>query len=161
MHTAYLLMGGNIGNREEYLKQAIGLIRNLAGRPVQVSSLYETAAWGNADQGPFLNQAIQLETFLSAAALMTTLLLIEEKMGRKRMDRYGPRIIDIDILLYDQEVHQTAHITIPHPELPNRRFALEPLHELAPELNHPVLKKTVQDLLLDCQDPLPVYKMTI
>ncbi|WP_290791920.1 2-amino-4-hydroxy-6-hydroxymethyldihydropteridine diphosphokinase [Flavihumibacter sp. UBA7668] len=161
MHTAYLLMGGNIGNREEYLKQAIGLIRNLAGRPVQVSSLYETAAWGKSDQGAFLNQAVQLETFLSAAALMTTLLLIEDQMGRKRLDRYGPRIIDIDILLYDQEVHQSTHINIPHPELPNRRFALEPLGEIAPDLIHPVLHKTIQDLLLVCKDPLPVHKITI
>ena len=160
MHTAYLLMGGNIGNREEYLQQAVGLISQLAGTVEKRSSIYETAAWGNTDQAAFLNQAIRLRTGLSASELMTTLLLIEEKMGRKRLDRYGPRVIDIDILLYDTAIHATPHIRIPHPELPNRRFALEPLHELAPDLVHPILHKSVHELLNSCKDPLPVYKLT-
>ncbi|KYP13443.1 2-amino-4-hydroxy-6-hydroxymethyldihydropteridine diphosphokinase [Flavihumibacter sp. CACIAM 22H1] len=160
MHTAYLLMGGNIGNREEYLKQAVELLRRQAGNPVRLSALYETAAWGNKNQEPFLNQAVQLETQLKAAELMTTILGIEEEIGRKRLYKYSPRVIDIDILLYDQEIHTSGHITLPHPELPNRRFALEPLNELAPDLLHPVLKKSIEDLLLVCQDPLPVKKLT-
>ena len=160
MHTAYLLMGGNMGNREEYLQQAAALIGQLAGKLVKSSSIYETAAWGNTSQPAFLNQAIVIQTALSASELMTTLLLIEEKMGRKRLDRYGPRVIDIDILLYDQEIHQSAHITIPHPELQNRRFALEPLQELAPDLVHPIFQQSVSELLNNCQDSLPVYKLT-
>ena len=160
MHTAYLLMGGNIGNREEYLQQASQLISKLAGRVEKSSSIYETAAWGNTNQSAFLNQAIEINTPLTASELMTTLLLIEEKMGRKRLDKYGPRVIDIDILLYDQEVHATPHVRIPHPELPNRRFALEPLHELAPMLMHPILHQTVRELLTNCEDPLPVTKLT-
>lgn len=160
MHTAYLLMGGNIGNREEYLQQASQLISQLAGRVEKSSSIYETAAWGNTNQSAFLNQAIQISTRLTASELMTTLLLIEEKMGRKRLDKYGPRVIDIDILLYDQEVHATPHVRIPHPELPNRRFALEPLNELAPNLVHPLLHRSVNELLNSCEDPLPVNKLT-
>ena len=160
MHTAYLLMGGNMGNREEYLQQAATLIGQLAGKLVKSSSIYETAAWGNTSQPAFLNQAIVIQTALSASELMTTLLLIEEKMGRKRLDRYGPRVIDIDILLYDQEIHQSAHITIPHPELQNRRFALEPLQELEPDLVHPIFQQSVSELLNNCQDSLPVYKLT-
>ena len=160
MHTAYLLMGGNIGNREEYLQQASQLISQLAGRVEKSSSIYETAAWGNTNQSAFLNQAIEINTPLTASELMTTLLLIEEKMGRKRLDKYGPRVIDIDILLFDQEVHATPHVRIPHPELPNRRFALEPLHELAPMLMHPILHQTVRELLTNCEDPLPVTKLT-
>ena len=160
MHTAYLLMGGNMGNREEYLQQAAALIGQLGGKLVKSSSIYETAAWGNTSQSAFLNQAIVIQTALSASELMTTLLLIEEKMGRKRLDRYGPRVIDIDILLYDQEIHQSAHITIPHPELQNRRFALEPLQELAPDLVHPIFQQSVSELLNSCKDTLPVYKLT-
>lgn len=160
MHTAYLLMGGNMGNREEYLQQAAALIGQLAGKLVKSSSIYETAAWGNTSQPAFLNQAIAIQTALSASELMTTLLLIEEKMGRKRLDRYGQRVIDIDILLYDQEIHKSAHITIPHPELQNRRFALEPLQELEPDLVHPIFQQSVSELLNYCQDPLPVHKLT-
>lgn len=161
MQTAYLLIGGNLGNRLKNLKQAIELIEVGAGKIRELSSVYETAAWGKTDQPSFLNQVVVLETNISAPDLMTALLAIEEKMGRKRLDRYGPRIIDIDILLYGEEIHQSGHLKVPHPELQNRRFALVPLAELAGNLIHPVLHKSISNLLDDCKDELAVKKVSL
>jgi 2-amino-4-hydroxy-6-hydroxymethyldihydropteridine diphosphokinase len=160
MNKAYLLTGGNTGNREEYLQQAAMLVELACGKIVKKSALYETSAWGKTDQPAFLNQALELDTALPATVLMNALLAIEEKLGRKRLEKYGPRIIDIDILLFNQEIINSAFITVPHPELPNRRFALEPLNEIAPNYIHPVLNKTVLQLLQICPDKLPVKKFS-
>ena len=160
MQTAYLLIGGNLGNRLKNLKQAVEFIGSRGGKITGLSSVYETAAWGKTDQPPFLNQVIALQTNRAASDLMTAVLEIEEKMGRKRLDRYGPRIIDIDILLYGNEIHHSKHLKVPHPELPNRRFALVPLAELAADLIHPVLQKSVSKLLAECEDGLAVNKLT-
>jgi 2-amino-4-hydroxy-6-hydroxymethyldihydropteridine diphosphokinase len=160
MNKAYLLTGGNTGNRKEYLQQAAMLVELACGKIVKKSALYETSAWGKTDQPAFLNQALELDTALPATALMNALLAIEEKLGRKRLEKYGPRIIDIDILLFNQEIINSAFITVPHPELPNRRFALEPLNEIAPNYIHPVLNKTVLQLLQICPDKLPVKKFS-
>ncbi|ULQ53703.1 2-amino-4-hydroxy-6-hydroxymethyldihydropteridine diphosphokinase [Flavihumibacter fluvii] len=159
MHTAYLLIGGNLGNRLEYLQQAVSLINRQAGKATAISSVYETSAWGKTDQPPFLNQVMSIHTKLSAAELMTNLLSIEQQIGRQRADRYGPRIIDLDILFFDAEIHQSPHITIPHPEIAKRRFALVPMAELAPELVHPILLKSIAKLLEECKDPLAVKKI--
>lgn len=159
MDTAYLLIGGNIGNREEYLQQARTLINELAGEVRNTSSIYETEAWGMTEQNAFLNQVLEIATPYNAHHLMDLLLLIEEKMGRKRATRFGPRTIDIDILLFGNEVHNTSHTRIPHPELPNRRFALVPLAELAGELVHPQLHKSISELLDTCPDQLAVNKI--
>jgi 2-amino-4-hydroxy-6-hydroxymethyldihydropteridine diphosphokinase len=158
MQTAYLLTGGNMGNRQLNLAQAKELIAAQCGQVVAASALYETAAWGNTHQPAFLNQVLQLKTPLKARPLMRRLLQIEAQMGRIRKEKYGPRIIDIDILLFNGEIHQQRHLTIPHPQLPFRRFALLPLAELVPLLKHPVLKKGINNLLLDCNDNLPVKK---
>ncbi len=159
MNKAYLLTGGNTGNREQYLQQAIELITQKCGNIHMQSSLYETAAWGKTDQPAFLNQALLLHTDLEAPELMQTLLSIEEIMGRHREEKYGPRIIDIDVLLFNNTVLQSPLITVPHPELANRRFALTPLAEIAANLKHPMLHKTVRQLLKECPDTLPVQRM--
>jgi len=158
MNNAYLLIGGNIGNREKNLTMAIELINENCGTVVANSSIYETAAWGNTDQQDFLNEAILIKTSLSADQLMSSLLQVEEKMGRQRNEKFGPRSIDLDILLFNDEVHNTHHIKIPHPELPNRRFALAPLAEIAASQVHPVLQKTIAELLKETKDKLPVKK---
>ena len=160
MNTAFLLTGGNLGDRKETLAQAKDLIAEQCGGVVATSSLYETAAWGNADQPAFLNQALQLETTLTARQLMRRLLKLEKLMGRVRKEKYGPRIIDIDILLFNNEVHNYPLLKLPHPEMQNRRFALLPLAEIAPTIVHPVLKKTTKQLLKECKDELEVKKMT-
>ncbi|MBE7171161.1 MAG: 2-amino-4-hydroxy-6-hydroxymethyldihydropteridine diphosphokinase [Williamsia sp.] len=157
--TVYLLIGGNIGDRWAHLEQAATLIGACCGTITERSPVYETAAWGLTDQAPFLNQALRLQTSGTAEWLMKQLLQIEEQMGRIREKRYGPRIIDIDILLFNDEIHTTSLVTIPHPEMPKRRFALQPLADLAPAVQHPVLKKSIAEILAVCPDELPVKKV--
>ncbi|KAI9450898.1 2-amino-4-hydroxy-6-hydroxymethyldihydropteridin epyrophosphokinase [Russula earlei] len=159
MYTAYLLTGSNLGNKLQYLAQAKQLI-GAYGEVISESSIYETAAWGLEAQPSFLNQALALVTSLEPETLMTRLLEEEEKMGRRRTIQFGPRIIDIDILLADDMIINTPVLTLPHPAIPARRFVLVPLDEIAPTLLHPVEKKTIHQLLLDCTDTLDVQKFT-
>ena len=159
MHTAYLLLGSNLGNRLSYLEQAKQLITVACGSIINQSGIYETAAWGITAQPSFYNQVIVLQTNLAPDLLMQTLLNIEEQIGRKRTIKYGPRIIDIDILLIDSLIQTTALLTLPHPFLPERRFALLPLAEVAPLLLHPLVNKNILELLQDCTDTLDVKKV--
>jgi 2-amino-4-hydroxy-6-hydroxymethyldihydropteridine diphosphokinase len=161
MNKVFLLIGGNMGDRLQNLHQAITLLSEAVGPVIQQSAVYETAAWGKTDQPAFLNQALLLKTRLSAQELIIAALLVEEQMGRHRMEKFGPRVIDIDIMFYNEDVIDEPHLTIPHPQMQNRRFALVPLNELAPLYVHPVLNKTVEELLLECKDELPVilYEM--
>lgn len=160
MHTAYLLIGGNLGNRKSNLQQAAQLVEEYCGDIISISAIYETAAWGFTDQPTFLNQVLVLNTELEPEQLMQELLAVEKELGRVREQKMGPRTIDIDILLIDDLVLQTAHLTIPHPALPLRRFALTPLAEVAPVKIHPTLKKTIAELLTDCPDTLAVTKIS-
>ena len=158
MNTAYLLTGGNMGDREKNLATARELIDKNCGTITLASSVYETAAWGKTDQPSFLNQALLIHTPLDADRLMQRILELEEEMGRVREIKFGPRIIDIDILLFNHDIISTAIVRIPHPEMPNRRFVLTPLVEIAASMMHPVLKKTIKELLNECPDTLPVKK---
>jgi 2-amino-4-hydroxy-6-hydroxymethyldihydropteridine diphosphokinase len=156
MNKVFLLIGGNMGDRLQNLHQAIALLSATCGPVIQQSAVYETAAWGKTDQAAFLNQALLLNTSLSAQELITAVLLVEERMGRHRAEKFGPRVIDIDIMFYNDAVINEPHLTIPHPQMQNRRFALVPLNELAPKMVHPVLNKTLEELLQECKDELPV-----
>lgn len=158
MNVAYLLTGGNTGNRQQNLDAAAQAIKHECGSIVKKSLVYETAAWGIKDQDKFLNQALKLSTTLSSFELLDCLLQIEQELGRVRNQKYGPRIIDIDILLFNDEIIDTRNLKIPHPELPNRRFALKCLSEIAAKKIHPVFKKTIAQLLKACTDPLAVDK---
>jgi 2-amino-4-hydroxy-6-hydroxymethyldihydropteridine diphosphokinase len=158
MNTAYLLIGGNLGDRAAYLQTALKRIEETCGAISHYSSIYETAAWGNTDQPSFFNQAVVLSTTLSPAALMDQLLAIELEMGRIRTQKYGPRTIDLDILMIDKLVVDSEKLTIPHPQMHNRRFALLPLAEIAPTLYHPIMGLTVAELLDTCPDILDVQK---
>lgn len=161
MNIAFLLTGGNLGDRKESLAKARDLIATQCGMVVAASSLYETAAWGNTGQPAFFNQAIKLETSLTARQLMRRLLRLEKMMGRIRQEKYGPRIIDIDILLFNNEIHNYPLLKLPHPEMQNRRFALLPLNEIAATVIHPILKKTISQLLKECADELEVKKIRV
>ena len=158
MNEAYLIIGGNIGDRLLKLSKARESIANACGKIIIQSSVYETAAWGKEDQEAFLNQVIVIETELSSIDLLKTILKIEEELGRKRQLKYGPRIIDIDILFFNDEVISVEGLKVPHPHMQNRRFVLTPLNEIAPRKFHPVLEKTVSQLLADCPDSLAVNK---
>jgi 2-amino-4-hydroxy-6-hydroxymethyldihydropteridine diphosphokinase len=160
MNEVYLLIGGNMGDRETYLRRASQLIEKECGELVAISSVYETAAWGKEDQHAFLNQALQIQTKLSAPALLRTILLIEEKLGRKRDIKYGPRVIDIDIQFFNDEIIDLDGLKIPHPRMAQRRFVLAPLQEIAPGKLHPVFHKTISQLLADCPDLLMVNKIS-
>lgn len=143
---AYLSLGSNVGDREKNLHQAIHKLTTL-GRVTEVSSFYETEPVEVTQQPWFLNCATALETELPAPQLMSSLLEIEREMGRIRVLKKGPRLIDIDILMFGDEVVNRPDLTIPHPAMAERRFVLEPLAEIAAKAWHPVLKKTIGELL--------------
>ncbi|RTQ45404.1 2-amino-4-hydroxy-6-hydroxymethyldihydropteridine diphosphokinase [Hymenobacter gummosus] len=155
-HTAYLLLGSNLGDRVVTLHRALLALAEKAGRIVAVSGVYETAAWGKEDQDSFLNQALQLSTDLAPEQLLDACQQVETALGRERLEPWGPRTLDVDILLYDDQIINTERLHVPHPRLPERRFALVPLADIAPALLHPQLRRPVAELLADCPDQLPV-----
>jgi 2-amino-4-hydroxy-6-hydroxymethyldihydropteridine diphosphokinase len=159
MNRAFLLIGGNIGDRLSSLRLARLLLAQKCGRIISSSDVYETAAWGNIDQSSFLNQAIELETSLAADELLACALKAEQSMGRERKEKYGPRIIDIDILLFNNDIIEKEQLSVPHPQLPNRRFALRCLCDIAAEVIHPIFGKTIKQLLSECVDPLEVRRL--
>lgn len=144
--TAYLSLGSNLGDRAVNLETAIRHLADL-GQVKARSSLYETEPVEVERQPWFLNCVVALETELMPRQLLSRLLAIEQKMGRRRTQPKGPRIIDIDILLFGASIVDTPALTIPHPAMHERRFVLEPLVEIAPEIRHPVLKKTAREML--------------
>ncbi len=158
MNTAYLLTGGNLDSREATLAGAFRRIQEECGDMVQSSSLYETEAWGPVHQPQFLNQVLELQTTCDPYLLLEKIQNIEKQAGRIRTEKYGPRLIDIDILLFNDEIHDTPQLKIPHPQIQNRRFVLQPLAEIAPTIIHPILKKTIAELLLICPDNLKVSR---
>ncbi len=159
MNTLFILVGGNLGDRPENLERALICVKKEIGQVFQSSMIYETEAWGNENQPDFYNQVHIINTTFSAAETMTKILAIEEEMGRIRTTKNAARIIDIDILFFNKEIINEPGLTIPHPEIANRRFALEPLNELAPKFIHPVLHKTIHDLLSTCEDRLEVTRV--
>lgn len=147
-----------MGNRVENLSMARKNIEAFAGKIIAESSIYETAAWGITDQDAFLNQVIEIETRLSPQNLIRTLLKIEANMGRRREIKWGPRLIDLDILYFSNKMIQEENLTIPHPFLQDRGFVLIPLAEIAPKFKHPILQKTNQELLNACNDTGEIRK---
>jgi len=159
MNKAFLLIGGNIGDRKKNIETACELLNDRCATIIKASSIYETAAWGKTDQPSFLNQALEVHTSLNAKQLIRCILKAEKTMGRIRKEKYGSRNIDIDILLFNNEKHDYPFLKLPHPEMQNRRFALMPLVEIAPDVIHPVLHKTITELLKECPDDLEVKKI--
>jgi 2-amino-4-hydroxy-6-hydroxymethyldihydropteridine diphosphokinase len=144
-HTIYLSLGSNLGDRLANLRNAISSLSPKAQLVVQ-SSVYETEPWGYTDQPAFLNQVINANTTLEPVDLLIMIKDVEVLLGRQVTFRFGPRLIDVDILFYDDLVLDTPKLTIPHPRITERAFVLFPLGEIAPDLIHPVLHKSIQQL---------------
>lgn len=153
---AYLQTGTNIGDRSAQLQEAARRISISMGNIEAISKLYETEPWGLKTQPYFYNQVMLVETTLSPMELLRAAKLIEQEMGRVNTEKWGRRVIDIDILLYEDQIIETEELTIPHPMLHKRNFCLIPLLEIAPELEHPVLKETIEDTYWASADELEV-----
>jgi len=149
MPTAYIGIGSNLGNREENCERAIRLLIEHGITVTKRSSMIETEPWGVREQPKFINMAVEIGTELDPEGLLRILKKIEEEIGRLPTSRWGPRIIDLDILLYDDLIMETPDLVIPHPGMSEREFVLKPLAEIAPEKMHPVLKKSIKSLLME------------
>jgi 2-amino-4-hydroxy-6-hydroxymethyldihydropteridine diphosphokinase len=160
-HNVFLLLGSNLGDSLKNLMIAMDKIEDLIGTVNKKSSIYKTAPWGVTDQPDFLNQVLSIETDLNPESLLDQIHLIEGQLGRIRSNEWQARLIDIDILFYDQETINTSNLTIPHPRISIRRFVLEPMNEIAAEITHPVLQKKIKQLLEECTDTSSVTRTSL
>ncbi len=162
MNKVYLLSGSNAGERLIHLNRAKELIELRIGTLSQVSHIFETEAWGYVSDQSYYNQCLYLESALEPNSILNEILSIETEMGRKRSGKsYTDRIIDIDILFYNNEIIRTKELTIPHPRLHQRKFALVPLAEIAKDFVHPVFRKSIGQILENCEDKLKVIKLDL
>ena len=152
MNQVYLQLGSNLGARENFLQTARDFISEELGLIEEISKIYESTPWGVDGQGCFLNQVLLLSTSIGPHDLLKLILTIEKKIGRIRIEKWGERVIDIDILLYNNDIIETIDLCIPHKYLSKRRFVLIPLCEIAENLNHPKYNKTILELLNECID---------
>ena len=154
MHTVYLHTGSNLGDRLANLQLANALIKKHIGEIEKYSRIFLTEAWGIKNQPDFYNQAVLVKSVLSPHQILEQIGIIEKEMGRVRIIKWGERLIDIDILFYNDEVIDTDNLKIPHPELQNRNFVLCPLADIAPGWVHPALGKMITQLIAESPDPL-------
>ena len=157
MDDVFLGIGSNVGDRAGFLLAALRKLRETASvKIVNISSIYETEPVGVKDQDSFLNGVVRVQTSLSIQDFHIRVKNIEREVGRLERVRWGPREIDIDILLFGGQIIDEPNLKIPHPEMQKRRFVLQPLAEIAPDVVHPVLKRSMKDLLLGCTDTCAV-----
>lgn len=155
MNRVYLHTGSNEGERLHNLDTALNLLGKQVGKVEAASRVFETSAWGIRDQPDFLNQAIEMKVDLDPVALLDAVLDIEQVMGRVRVQKWGQRLIDIDVLYYEDLIWESDQLTLPHPHLHERNFVLAPLSDIAPDFLHPRLKQTSREMLNACKDTLP------
>ena len=152
MALAYLGIGTNVGHREQNIENCILLIKERIGNVKSVSSIYETEPWGVEGQDNFYNIVLEVETHLQPLSLLQGVQQIENDLGRIRIEKWGSRIIDVDILFYDDYVFSMDNLIIPHPYIATRNFVLQPLSEIKPNLIHPKLRLTLQSVIDHCKD---------
>ncbi len=152
----YILLGSNLGDREQNLGLALNKISTGVGRILAQSSIYQSDPWGISQQPQFLNQVAEVNSRNAPEQVLQKLLAIETELGRERLEKWGPRSIDLDILFFNNRIIQTEKLIVPHPGIAMRRFTLVPICEIAPNFFHPLLEKTCQQLLKECTDPLKV-----
>jgi 2-amino-4-hydroxy-6-hydroxymethyldihydropteridine diphosphokinase len=158
MNKAILLIGGNLGDRTAHLQQAVEQISAKIGNVEKTSALYETAAWGHVEQPDYLNQGLLVTTTMDAETLLHSVLELERQIGRVRQEKWGARVIDIDIIFFNNDVFNLPDLKVPHPRMQFRNFVLVPLAEIIPDWQHPILHKNVRALLEACTDTLPARK---
>ena len=146
MQKTILHIGSNVGDAKANLDRCVELIKERIGECMSLSSIYLTQAWGLEDQNDFLNQALEISTTLGLELVLEKCIEIEAEMGREKNVKWGPRIIDIDIIFYGEEVMESTSLTVPHPRMHNRNFVLYPLAEIIPEWKHPILGKSIAEL---------------
>ena len=147
MNIVYIAFGSNIGDRGAAIEEALNLIEQNEMKIVKRSKIYETEPYGYVDQPSFLNGAVEVETNLSCRDVLERLLSIENQIGRVREFKWGPRIIDLDIIFYNNEIYDEEDLKVPHPDMQNRDFVLKPLNDLCPDYVHPILGNTIRELL--------------
>ncbi len=152
---AILGLGTNIGNRAKNLAEAIAMLDKI-GKIEKASKLYETKPWRVTNQDDFLNQALIINYDKSPSILLSETQSIEKTLGRTKTRKWGPRLIDIDILFIGQKIIRSSQLQIPHPRITKRNFVLVPLNEIAPHFRHPIYKKNISELLSLCPDPTDV-----
>jgi 2-amino-4-hydroxy-6-hydroxymethyldihydropteridine diphosphokinase len=149
MNKVYLAFGSNIGESMKTIEMAFALLEQNQMKITKKSSIYETEPYGYKDQPNFVNGVVEIETQLSCRQVLKNILDIELKLGRIRTIHWGPRVIDLDILFYNNEIYCEEDLTVPHPDLQNRDFVLKPMNDLCPDFIHPILKKSMKEMLLD------------
>ena len=152
MNIVYLQLGSNLGDRKHLLKEAILLIRDRIGVVIEHSKVYESAPWRVDGQPNYLNQVVKIKTEFQAEEVLNMSLDIENKLGRRRIEKWGERLIDIDISFYNDLIIETANLCVPHKHMHERKFVLIPLNEIASKMIHPKYNKTIADLLKECHD---------
>ncbi|MCH7409198.1 2-amino-4-hydroxy-6-hydroxymethyldihydropteridine diphosphokinase [Belliella sp. DSM 111904] len=158
-HQVVLIIGGNLGDRFQLITDAKKKISMEIGEIQKQSVLYETAAWGERSTKDFINQALLINTTLSAQEVLYTALSIEKSLGRARVEKWGDRTMDIDIIFYDNSIIEEPELTIPHPFMKERKFVLVPIVEILPDWIHPVLKMSMKEMLSACEDQCEVRKI--
>jgi len=162
MTKVYVLLGGNLGDKEKIFSEARINLQNLVGEITAQSAVYETEPWGFESTDLFWNQVLEIETGLSPEEVLRETQQTELELGRiRKSNQYDSRIIDIDILFYGEDIVELPDLIIPHPRIQERKFALIPLNEIAPEMKHPVFQKTIQQLFAECNDQLRVEKVEL
>lgn len=151
MNRAFIAFGSNLGESREIIDKALSMIESSGCQLINISNIYETEPYGYKDQPNFINGAVEIATDMNCRELLTRLLSIESELGRVRKIHWGPRVIDLDIIFFNDEIYKEKDLIVPHPDMQNRDFVLEPLNDICPKYKHPILGKSVEEMLKELE----------